>query len=234
MAFMEAGFGGSLGGQFRIRAQVDVAGQEQGNNRTLITYNAWLERVQSSAGNAPYNYNTTYGHTNINGYNPGRSIGGYIWPVNEVGRRYYLAQNEQYWIYHDGNGDANPVFGADFNMDNYPYITSGSVAQYVAMPHINRYANITGFNLGSITDEAINLNASADVYCSNFEFSKDGGASWQGVGGGGSQQITYRNLPSNTTFNTMVRITRGDNGLVTTSGVAPNTTKPQNNFLGIL
>jgi hypothetical protein len=238
MAFMEAGFGGSLGGQFRLRVNVDVIGQEQGNNRSLIRYTAWLERVQSSGGSAPFNYSTTYGNTNINGHNPQRAIGGYIWPVNEVGRRYYLAQNEDYWIYHDGAGNANPVFGANFDMANSPLITSAAVAQNVGMPHINRYANIDGFNVDWTTDEAIRIAWHSDSNVSAISWWSsgiDGGAHHdEGSGGQGWFVKELHNLASQTTYDFKVAVQRADSGLWTESGTLYATTLAQNNFFGIL
>ena len=231
MAFWESAFGGSAGGSYRLRQQVDVIGQEVGNNRTLVRYNAWVEKV---AGSGYWSSSAASGSTNINGYVPGRS-----WPNYDF-RAYavrHIAQNEDYWINHDSNGDANPYFAVSFDLANSPYLTSASVGGNMAMPHINRYANITGFTVSNTTDVSFQLNVTTDVTCNAVQYSLEDGVGWRSQPDGNftSKSFTIGGsdasaLPSGKAYNLRVRVRRADNNLWTESGVISTTTLNQNNF----
>lgn len=228
MAFWEAGFSGVYGGAYRLRVNVDVLGQEPSNNRTLIRYNAWMEQIGSAAYSV---HNTsTSGNTNINGYNPARS--GSL-SLNGPGQRRYLAQNEDYWIGHDGNGDANPFFGANYNTGVSQVLASSTGGNY-AMPHINRYANITSFGADLVTDASFRFTWYADAnvdYISWWSVVYDGGGHHDiPASGTGPFQITLDSLLSDTTYDVTVAVRRADSGLWTTSGTINARTGSQNNF----
>lgn len=230
MALIEAGMGGTLGGQHRIRQQIDVVGQEIGNNRTLIQYSAWLERVIS--GSRVWNYDPTPGVTNINGYAPGRAINGY--DSRSAGQRWYMAQNEQYWIGHDGNGDANPYFRADYDARNPNYLTSGWCAGNVWMPHINRFTNITRFDTSNVSDVGFTINAGVDSMANFLRYSLEDGVGWRDQFGGNFYNYSFAlggNFPSNKAYNLRISVRRADSGLWTDSGVIGVITKGQSGFV---
>ena len=221
MAFWEAAFGGSSGGQVRLRVQADVIAQEIGNNRSLVRYNAWIERVGSTSVYSGY---TTYGNTNINGYNPGRSLGSYNFGTTA---RYNLAVNEDYWVYHDGAGNANPYFGANFNLDNSPYITSAATGGNMWLPSIPRYANISSWSLSSVTEKSMLVSVNVDRTSDLVDYSLNGGAWTRGYTGAfGSTSFTINNLVFNTAYNVKVRVRAQDSGLYTESGLKSATTSP--------
>lgn len=228
MAFWEAGFSGIYGGAYRLRVNVDVLGQEASNNRTLIRYNAWMEQIGSSAYSV-FNSSTS-GHTNINGYNPAR--GGSL-SLNGPGQRRYLAQNEDYWIAHDSNGDANPFFGADYNTGVSQVLASSAGGNF-GMPHINRYANIVYFGADLVTDASFRFNWGADAFCdyvSWWSVAYDGGGHHDiPVGGTGGFEITLSSLLSDHDYDVTVAVRRADSGLWTNSGTIVVHTGSQNNF----
>lgn len=226
MAQWSSAFNGSSGGSYRLVVNVDVVGQEPSNNRTLIRYSAWIDKV---AGSGFWNFDATSGSTNINGYIPGRSWGSY--DFRSYSRR-YIAQDEDYWVGHDGNGDANPYFSAYWHLDNGSALTDSSAGGNVWMPHINRYANITGYSVTNITDVGFNINVNTDAVCDIMWYSLDNGGSWISVGGDfTSKTVPVTNLRSDVTYQVKVRIRRKDSGLTTDSGAWAATTLPQGNFL---
>lgn len=233
MAFWESSFSGSSGGNYRLRQQVDVLGQEVGNNRTLIRYNAWVAKV---GGSGVYNLvDGAAGNTNINGYNPGRSWGTYDFRAYSVR---YIAQNEDYWVYHNSSGDANPYFAVYWDLRNGGTLGSATTGGNTWMPHINRYAGITGYTLDQITDTSIRLNWNADAnvdYISWWSSKIDGGAHHDiPTSGSGTWRITPTNLKSDTQYDFKVAVRRQDSGLWTESGTLYATTLGQNNFLGMM
>lgn len=238
MAFFESTMGGTLGGSFRIRMNIDVLGQEAGNNRSLIQYSAYLDRTSTSGGRI-FNGFQTFGSTNINGYVPGR--GPFTYDSTGVGRVITLANNEQYWIGHDGNGDANPFFRVDYDGGNGPYLTSGWVQGNVGMPHINRFTNIIGFGVSQVTDVSFVIDTAVDATANFLQVSLEDGVGWRDVTGatfnnysfkvGGPDGFLGVQLPSNTGYNLRVRVRRADSGLWTESGTISTATLPQANLV---
>lgn len=230
MAFWEAAFTGSYGGAYRLRVQADVIAQEQGNNRSLVRYNAWVEQVGGSAYSV--NNPSASGSTNKNGQVDGR--GGGI-SLNGAGQRKYLAQNEDLWVYHNGSGDATAYFDAgwDMKLSSYGYGTA-STGGTMGMPHINRYANITAFYFATVTDTLITFNWNADATCDYVSWWSpqiEGGAHHDiPVSGAGTFSISRDNLASGTYYEVRVAVRRADSGLWTESGTISTTTGAQNNF----
>jgi hypothetical protein len=224
MAFWEAGFGGQYGGQYRLRVNVDVIAQEVGNNRSLIRYNAWMEQIGSSAYSV-YNNNGINAHTNINGYNPAR--GGTL-SLNGPGQRRYIAQNEDYWIGHDANGDANPYFGADFDtgVGSVGYAATGG---NFWMPHIDRTLDIPSWSLTGATEKSFTANISTDATADLVDYSLNGG-SWTRGYTGNYTNVSFGigGLLPNTTYSLKLRARKADSGLYTETGLKSITTLPVN------
>lgn len=219
---VDAAYGGSLGYMYRLRVNVDVIQTDVANNRTLVRYSAWMEKVVSG-GSA--SYISSSGHTNINGYNPYRSMGGFTFGSG-TGQRYYLAVNEDYWIGHDANGDACPYFGADHdgNIGPIQYASGGA---NMWMPHINRYANINSFYVHGVGSRQFSIHVDASLYCNSIQYSLDG-AGWVEVGGEfWGRDLTFSGLSSGTAHRVSIRIRARDSGLWTTSGEIYATTNTQ-------
>lgn len=241
MAFWEAGLGGTYGGSFRIRVNVDVIGQEVNNNRTLVRYNAYIDRVSTSGGRI-FNGFATYGHTNKNGDNPQR--GPFTYDSTGNGRVITMAANEDLWVYHDGNGDANPYFAADYDAGNGPYLTSGAAGGNFGMPHINRYTTITNFFTYEVNDTNFKIYTSTSDVCNFLQVSLEDGVGWRDVTGatftayafqvGGPDGFLGVDLPSNASYNLRVRVRRADSGLWTESGVISVTTLGQGGIFDIM
>jgi hypothetical protein len=228
MAFSEAGFGGSIGGQFRLRLQCDLITQEIGNNRSLIRVSAWFTRV--SGGSRAWNFYTTSGNVNVDGGNYGRSIGGYDFNPG-VGNNYFLMNSQDFWIGHDGAGNRSVYVGASYNAGNGPYITTASTSFTMGLPNIPRYAAITGFSVTNVTDEAFTTNVNVSDTCNFLQYSLNGGG-WQDQYGGnfGGHSFTLSNLRSDTDYSIRVRVRRADSGLWTESGTIGLRTLQQNSF----
>ncbi len=229
MGFWEAGFGGSFGGNYRLRVQADLLTQEEDNNRSLILYNAWFEKV---GGGTAYNYATTYGNTNINGYNPGRSIGGYNFGSG-TGQRYYLAQNEQYWIGHDSAGNSNPYFGANYNAANSPYITTSATGGNMGLPGLYRYAAPNAIYFTNVTDTSFQFRVVTNRVVDNIAVSLNGGGWIYFEGATTDRTMTFDNLISDTIYSVHISLRRQSSGFWQEHGDWATTTASQNKFFDI-
>lgn len=221
-------FTGTGGGSYRLYVNVDVIGQETNNNRTLIRYNCWVDKT---AGSGYWNFSTVGGNTNINGYNPGRSWGG-GYDFRAYSRK-YIAQNEDYWIGHDGNGDANPYFGANWNMGGGSVPADSSTGGHFWMPHINRYTNWTQVSFSNTTDVGWTATLSVDAWSNNLAVDVDG-AGWYYLGGDWLNNRSIQiggNMTSGVQHSVRFSARRSDSGLWTETGTYYNTTLPQNAFM---
>lgn len=223
MAYAEGRFSGSLGYNYKVAMTVDVIRQEVGNNRTLIRYSAWVEQI----GSGWVSINSGSGSININGYNPGRGLpGGFNF--NSAGQRRYFAQNEEYWIGHDGNGNANPFFTAHMVASaNAGYLGGAEARMNVWMPHIDRYVGINSWGADTPTEKSFNIWVNADATADAFLYSLNG-AGFVGAyyGHFGSRTATINNLKPGTTYNVRISIRKADSGMWTESGVKSITTNP--------
>lgn len=226
-----AAYGGSGGSSFRLVVEVDLLAQEIDNNRSLIQYRCYMTRVVGGSRYYSLPPYYTYGNTNINGYNPGRTI---TFDFNPgVGQRVYLTNNENYWIGHDANGNANPYFGANHNANLSPYLLSAATGGNWQLPNIPRYANITGFSVTNVTDVGFNINVNVDNLCDLLQYTINGGASWNQVYGDFySRTVSLTDLPSGTTYPVIVWVRRKDSQLASQSGVIYVATLEQSKFLG--
>lgn len=224
-----AGFGGSAGGSYSINLQVDLISQDVNANKSTVRVNAW---VHKNAGSGYYNSGSG-GNINVNGNVIGKGFGGYDF------RAYsdrYFASNEYYDIYHDANGNANPYFGAYYDLQNGPYLTTASTGFNYNLPQIPRYASITSFNVSS-TDSEVDFNwtSSNNVdYVSWWSVAYDGGGHHDTPASGtGVFSISLPNVKSETQYDVTVAVHRADSGLWTQSGTAYTTTGKQANFFGM-
>jgi hypothetical protein len=222
-------YAGSLGGHFTLHLQCDEISVDTPNNRSLVNVSLWI--TVDSTGTGVYDLYTTYGNVSVDGNVVNWSCT-YDFRGNAGPK--YLIQNYQQWVQHNGDGSKGIGVSGYHNANNGPYLTTGNTSFGMGLTTIARYANITAFNVGPITDVGFTIYAAADNNCSNIEYSIDGGASWTSMGGGTSQSATISNLPSGATYNTYVRLTRADSGLQTTSGVNTVTTAPQQSFISLL
>jgi hypothetical protein len=229
MAAVESAFGFS--NKFILHIDATEISIDTVNNRSLISVDAYVKDV-SYSGSAIFNFDPTYGHVNIAGDNPQYTIGGYSF--SSPGQFFYLVQGRQAWIGHDGNGDASVFIGADYDGQNSPFLNATSTSMVMGLSHINRFANVTSYAVDTVTDEGITAHINTDVNCSLIQFSIDGGSTWFSAGSGTYAQVVFHNLRSGTAFNVVARVTRADNGLVSTTGTIPVTTGLQNNFFGFL
>jgi hypothetical protein len=224
MAYTETQYQGSaVARNYKICMQVDVVGQEVGNNRTLIQYSAWVQQI----GGGSLAISSGNGSININGYNPGRTLpGGFNFSA--AGQRRYFAQNEQYWIGHDGNGDANPYFTAHMVPNANSVGMGGAEARMnVAMPHINRYININGWGIGAITEKSFNTQVITSGTADILDYQLNDGEWKRGYTGGFTDRtITVGGLQFNTQYSLRVRVRNASGGLWTTSDLKTLKTLP--------
>lgn len=234
MAFFESIMGGSSGGSFRIRMHLDLVGQEVGNNRSLVRYTAYLDRTSTAGGRIWNLFNNTYGTSNKNGATQSR--GPYSYDTTGTGRVITFSGGEDFWVNHDGAGNAGVYGRIDYNPDNSPYFTSGWVDGSMGLPTINRYAAITVLNASSVTDVSFVINVNTDVTCNFLQISLEDGVGWRDVYGSnftgysvtvGPGGLLNTQLPSNKLYNFRARVRRADSGLWSESGVASVTTGSQ-------
>lgn len=229
-----AAYGGSGGGQFRLVVEVDLLGQEEDNNRSLIQYRSYMTRVSGSS--RYWNLYTNYGHTNINGYNPQRAL---TYDFNPgVGARFYLAGSENYWIGHDGNGNANPYFGADHNAANSPYLTTSATGGNYGLPGLYRYAAPNYVEANTITDVSFRFRTITNRVCDIIAISLTGGGNWYYFYGDFTDKTVQLGdanspLPSDTTFPVRISLHRKSSGYWQEHGNWNVATLGQNKFFDI-
>lgn len=224
----ENSFGGSAGGNYRIHVHVDYLGYDIGGNYSTIQFTAYVFKV---AGSGYFN-SSSGGSININGYNPGRSFGGYDFRSNGT---YYIANHEQYTIGHDGNGNASPYFAAAYDLQNGPYLTSGSTGGNWNLPQIPRQTAITNFSLTGIRDTGFDINLSAADNCDYYSWwINDGAHHDTPMSGTGVNFSIGGDYASDTQFKITGAVRRASSGLWTQTGDIYATTLNQNNFAGLL
>lgn len=232
MASWESAFGGTYGGSFRLRVDVDLIGQNEEGNYSIIRYNSYIYRTSTYGGHI-WNYDRTYGNTNINGYNPQRSIGSYDFPAGQTGNRYNLAVNEQYTIYHDSNGNANPFFGANFNLANSPYLTTSGTGGNYSLPSLYRYAAPNYVEFNGVTDVGFNLRVVSNRVVDRIGVQIDGGA-WQYFDGSTTDRtMSFGNKMSGRTYSVRISLRRQASGFTSEYGNYFVTTADQNKFFDI-
>lgn len=218
-------FNGSAGGNYRLTVNVDLLSQDVGSNTSRIRFNAWVTKLAGSG----YYASSSGGNINVNGYNPGRSFGAYDFRRQGT---YYFAQNEDYTIGHDNNGNANPYFAAYYDLQNTP--GASSAGGNYGLPQIPRYASIPYLNV-NVTDQRIDFSwgSSDNVdYTSWWSNAYDGGGHHDTPNGGtGPFNVSLDNLKSNTTYDITVAVRRADSQLWSNSGTAYPTTNNQSSFI---
>ena len=140
-------------------------------------------------------------------------------------------QSGSFNIGHDGGGNA--TLNLSNGIDVFSSGHSGGSGSW-GLPTIPRYANFTVYGVTNTNDQGFTVQIAADNYCSNIEYSINGGGSWTSLGAGSALNAILNNLPSNTNYTVYARLTRADSGLQTTSGPISVTTLAQNNFLALL
>jgi hypothetical protein len=95
------------------------------------------------------------------------------------------------------------------------------------MPHINRYAAITAWDLNTVTEKSMNVSVYTDRTADLFDYQVNDGEWVRGYTGGFTgASVTIPNLLPNTTYNIRVRVRNASGGLYTTSGLKAATTNP--------
>lgn len=228
----EVAYSGSLGGDYRWRLTVTLLSQDTINNRSLVRIQADMRKVGS---NYVYNYNDTSGSITYDGTTAGRIMDYYDFRSTN-GPFYFTESYTDVYINHNTDGTKTANFQAYHNAANSPYLTTATVSFNYTLPTIARNATLTQFTASPITDEGFTLNVGTDVTCDLLEYSLDNGSNWTTSFSGDftSKTIVLNNLPSDTTYQTKVRVRRKDSGLKTTSNALAVTTLSQNNFMGFM
>ncbi len=100
---------------------------------------------------------------------------------------------------------------------------------------IPRYAVVSSYTHSLVTDTSLRLNVNTDTACNLLEYSVNGAGYVTGYSGSfTSQTVDLTNLLSDTLYSIVVRVTRTDSGLTTTSSAVASTTNKQNNFFGFI
>lgn len=236
MAFFEAGLGGSSGGSFRIRVNADVIAQDEEGNRSLVRYSAYVDRV--SGGSRVWNlFNNTYGNTNLGDYgNPQR--GPFNYDTTGAGRALTMASNEDRWYGHDANGNRTVFFGANIDMANSPYLTSGSTGGNVGFSSLYRYADPTLFQVVEATDVSLSIRVATNRVVDYIAISLTGGGNWIEFSGSTTDRTMTIGSPANpltsgTTFPVRISLRRQASGFWKEWGNVDVSTAVQNKFFDI-
>lgn len=231
MGYWEAGFGGNSGGSFRIRVNADVVAQDENGNQSLVQYSAYVDRV-STAGGRIYNNYATYGHTNLGRYgNPQR--GGFTYNTTGNGRVITMAQNEQRWYGHDGNGNGSDYFGADYNPDNSPYWTGGSTGGGMGFPSLYLWAAPNYIDFTSVTDTSFNFRVITNRVVDIIAVKLNGGDWMYFYGATTDRTMNFSGLRSDTVYGVYISLHRQSSGYWQEHGTWYTTTLAQNKFFDV-
>lgn len=235
MASWEAGFGGSLGGQFRLRVYADIVATDEENNRTLVQYSAVIDRI-SGSGRIYNNYNT-YGNTNLDDYgNPQR--GPFRYDTSGAGRIINMALNEQRWYGHDGNGNRSIYQGANYDAGNGPYLTSAATGGGFGLPSYYRYADPNLVQVVDATDVSITIRVATNRIVNSIAISLTGGGNWYYFDGDTTDRTMTigsqaQPLQSGTTFPLRISLRRRNSGFWKEWGNMDVSTVNSNNFFDV-
>ena len=219
--------GGNGGQYFFINWQ--LAGQDIGGNYSVINWQAYMHfnRADAQLDNGYVDGGGARRWTN------GGRIYNYTgnFSTKDIG----LASG-QFTVGHDGAG--NGSFGIGGSVGVYQTGNSGG-SQGWSLPTIPRYANIDGFNIDFVTDEAIRFSWHADRgvdYISWWSDQIDGGAHHDEYVGNSQGWFTkeLHNLRSNRQYSIRVAVRNAASGLWMESNVAYRVTKGQSSFIAFL
>ena len=220
---------GSLGSHFTVYANVYEISIDTANNRSLVRMDSYVSCDSTATGVWDLSGPSWSGNTNGNVQG-----GGFAYDFRGNDNQVYLGTFDT-WVYHDGSGNATIGWSISVNMANSPYLTTGSESGSFTCTHIDRYANIDGFNINDVTDEWVEFAWHADNPCdyiSWWSVAYDGGGHHDiPASGQGWWTIDLHNLNSGTTYDITVAVRRADSGLWTDSGTQYPTTAIQNNFV---
>lgn len=228
MAQWASNFGGSSGGNYTLFVDASVIAQEEDNNRSLVRFNAW---VHKNTGSGFYNFSGGSGSVTINGSGQGRSWGGYDF------RQYtdkYIAQNEDYWVNHNSNGDGSSNWGASWDMQNSPFVTSTSTGGTLNMGNLYQGIAVNSITFSNITDVGFNVTVNTNRVANRLELSIDGsGYAVYFNGTFTSRTVTVSPVSSGAVHTVRARVRRNSNGRLGESGTVNVTTAVQNRFFDI-
>jgi hypothetical protein len=212
----------------RIRIEWQLAGQNVGGNYSTINWQGYVDFVSCDA-------QLDNGHVNWNGgalYNNGGRVYNY---AGNFSNHTIGMGSGSFNIGHDGAGNA--TLNLNGSIAVYASGTSSTNVNW-GLPTIPRYASITAFYFGAVTDESITINWNASDNCDYVSWWSgeiDGGAHHDiPVSGSGTFSIARSGLLSETAYGFQVAVRRADSGLWTESGVISTTTLKQANFFGRL
>ena len=216
----------SVSGSFvaRIRIEWQLAGQNVGGNYSTINWQGYVDFFGCDA-------QLDNGHVNWSGVTALYNNGGRVYNYAGNSSNHTVGMGSgSFNIGHDGAGNA--TLGLDGSVAVYQSGTSSGSGAW-GLPTINRYSNVTGFGVSSITDEGFVLSATCDLSASVINFSIDGGASYSGGGSGTSASQAFHNLKSGYTYTCYVQTVNASSGLQQFGGPITPTTAVQNNFFKV-
>ncbi len=202
------------------------ATQNYANNTSTITTNFFIQM-----GNGYYSANES-GWTNVDGEQFNFNNGSYTTSLYQK----RLLQTTIKTITHNPDGTRSFNESASFTCGFAGIGTQTIGSTSFTLDTIPRYATISSLTYTPVTDTAISINVTTDVTCDLLEYSMNNGSSYTTGFSGDftSRTVAINDLPSDTTYQMIVRVRRKDSQLKTTSGMTSVTTTTQNNFMGFM
>lgn len=228
-----AGYEGNFGGHYRVNAVTDIVSQNEEANYTVVRFYGFMTKTGSVG---VYNFDPTYCNIQPTGGMVNGNVNGYD-GRNGSGPWYGITIDRGFYHNNDGSLQIGHYFY--HNASNMPYIGTGATSHNLWLPQYYRYAELSAFSWGTITDVSIQINVSSNRLADYVQFSVDNGGSYPyGFGGDWwSKTVTLGSpstpLRSGTTYNVKVQVRRKASGLWSTSGTYTITTKRQNNFFDL-
>ncbi len=134
-------------------------------------------------------------------------------------------------ITHTSDGSKSISIAATFDMKatlSGTYYGTMSTSKTVALDKLDRTAPTVSLKFNSATANSVNLTASANTTCDNWQYSLNGGSSWVTFGSSGtSNTFTISNLSGGTAYSVVVRARKTSNNVTSAkSSAVTATTKP--------
>ena len=135
-------------------------------------------------------------------------------------------------VTHTSDGSKSISIAATFDMKatlSGTYYGTMSTSKTVALDKLDRTAPTVSLKFNSATASSVNLTATANANCDNWQYSKDGGSTWVSFGSEGtSNTFTISNLSGGTAYSIVARARKTKNNVTSAkSSAVTATTKPK-------
>lgn len=216
MATNSSAFSGSTNAKYQILYLVfNQVSQDITNNRTLFSYEAYIQSISGGSGSS------TAGAYSITGATTA-SASSQSWSWNTTTKK--TIATGSFYVSHNSDGTlANQTLNISASFKTTSGTLTASTSVSLAVPTIPRYAVITGFT-ASINDLSASLSWTADKTISQWRWSSNSGTSYSGwITVNASSGSTSLSVSPGSGYGFIIQVINSASGLTTTSSVVSKT-----------